>query len=58
MSWIKESLAGWAKRWAQAGLALLVTRALVIIIVPGALWIWLAWWLLRAGNTARTQQGG
>ena len=56
--WIKESLASWAKRWAQAELALLVTRALVIIIVPGALWIWLAWWLLRPRHTAKTQQGG
>lgn len=58
MSWINEYLGSWAKRGAQAEFALLVTRALVIIIVPGALWIWLAWWLLRPRNTSQTQQGG
>lgn len=58
MRLIKKYLASWAKRWAEMELAMLVTRALVILIVPGALWIWLAWWLLHARNTAQTRQGG
>lgn len=58
MNLIMESLAGWAKRCAEMQLAALVTRALVILIVPGALWIWLAWFLLRPRHTAQTQRQG
>jgi len=37
------------KRWQWA------LRALVILVVPGALWIWIAWCLLRA---VHVRQGG
>ena len=32
-----------------------VVRAIVILVVPGALWIWIAWCLLRAMHVQRSQ---
>jgi uncharacterized membrane protein len=32
-----------------------LVRAIVILVVPGALWIWIAWCLLRAMHIHRSQ---
>jgi hypothetical protein len=47
---IRTMLKEYAKRWTKrtpAQRAAWAVRAIVIAVVPGALWIWLAWYFLR-----------
>jgi len=45
----------YAKRWTKRTPAAWALRAVVILVVPGALWIWIGWCLLRAMHTNRSQ---
>ncbi len=46
-------IARWTKGRTPAELAASAARATFIAVVPGVLWIWLAWCLVRELNKAR-----
>ena len=46
-------IARWTKGRTPVQLAASAARATVIAVVPGVLWIWLAWCLVRQLNKAR-----
>jgi hypothetical protein len=48
-------IARWTKGRTPAQLAASAARAIVIAVVPGVLWIWLAWCLVRELNKARVR---
>lgn len=50
-------IARWTKGRRPAELAASAARATVIAVVPGVLWIWLAWCLVRELNKARLRPG-